>query len=127
MNERVCCLIENHVKAKKYLVSKHKDYYDKLSSASKQTLEYQGGKMTEKEMQEFEKDINFDYSLKVRYYDDIGKNVGQDIPKLESFYDLINKYLENPYIKNPDVYRTNLKNNGYLLLKDFLQGKKVKK
>ena len=119
MNERICCLIENHVKAKKYLVSKHKDYYDKLSSASKQTLEYQGGKMTEKEMEEFEKDINFDYSLKVRYYDDIGKNIGQNIPKLESYYDLINKYLENSDIKELNIYRSNLKNDGYLLLKDF--------
>ena len=69
--------------------------------------------MTEEEMEEFEKDANFDYSLKVRYYDDI-ENVGQDIPKLESFYDLINKYLENP-----NIYRTNLKNDGYLLLKKF--------
>ena len=40
MNEKICILVENHVKAKKYLVSKNEQYYDKLSDASKKTLEF---------------------------------------------------------------------------------------
>jgi putative nucleotidyltransferase with HDIG domain len=95
MNERVCCLVENHVLAKKYLVSKDKDYYDKLSSPSKKTLEYQGGKMTNSEMEIFEQNPDFENSLKVRIYDDMGKQMGMDIPKLESFYGLIEKYLNS--------------------------------
>lgn len=94
MNEKVCCLVENHVLAKKYLVSKNEEYYNKLSEASKKTLEYQGGKMSIDEMEIFEKDPYFQDSLKVRKYDDIGKNIGIEIPKLESFYTLINKYLD---------------------------------
>lgn len=93
MNEKVCCLVENHVLAKKYLVSKDQEYYEKLSSASKQTLEFQGGKMSQKEMEIFEKDPEFRESVKVRRYDDIGKQFGVDIPKLETFYELIEKYL----------------------------------
>ena len=93
MDNRVCCLVENHVMAKKYLVSKDIDYYDKLSDASKQTLEYQGGKMSIDEMKEFETHPEFNNILKVRYYDDIGKQMGIDIPRLESFYNLIEKYL----------------------------------
>jgi len=81
------------LKIQKYLVSKDKDYYDKLSDASKQTLEYQGGKMSIDEMKEFETHPEFNNILKVRYYDDIGKQMGIDIPRLESFYNLIEKYL----------------------------------
>jgi len=95
MNEKVCCLVENHVLAKKYLVSKYEDYYNKLSDASKQTLEFQGGKMISDEMKLFENDSNFNDSLKVRNYDDIGKNVDTNIPTLETFIPLINKYLDS--------------------------------
>ena len=31
MDEKVCILVENHVTAKRYLVSKNDDYYEKLS------------------------------------------------------------------------------------------------
>ena len=93
MKEKICCLIENHVMAKKYLVSKYDYYYEKLSDASKKTLEFQGGKMTPLEMKKFEKHPEFQNILKVRHYDDIGKNENTNIPKLESYYDLIKKYL----------------------------------
>ena len=93
MYEKICCLVENHILAKKYLVSKYDDYYNKLSSASKKTLEYQGGKMTKEEMELFENDPNFDLSLRVRNYDDIGKNIDVEIPTLESFSSLIQKYI----------------------------------
>ena len=98
MSECVCVLVENHVMAKKYLVSKNDDYYQKLSSASKQTLEYQGGRMTASEMEEMEKHPNFNNILQVRHYDDIGKQVGMDIPTIDSFIPLINKYLLTPEI-----------------------------
>eukprot|EP00111_Clytia_hemisphaerica_P020067 TCONS_00059162-protein len=93
MEEKVCCLVENHVLAKKYLVSKYDEYYDKLSDASKKTLEFQGGRMSMEQMVHFEKDPYFKESIKVRTYDDIGKQVGMNIPKLVEFHDLINKYL----------------------------------
>ena len=35
-------LVKNHVAAKRYLVSKHTEYYEKLSPASKETLKHQG-------------------------------------------------------------------------------------
>ena len=65
----------------------------KLSEASKKTLEFQGGKMTPLEMKKFEKHPEFQNILKVRHYDDIGKNENTNIPKLESYCDLIKKYL----------------------------------
>ena len=54
MNETVCFLVKNHVQAKRYLVTKYEDYFDTLSEASKRTLEYQGGKMSDSELSEFE-------------------------------------------------------------------------
>ena len=77
----------------KYLVSKHDNYYNKLSHASKKTLEYQGGKMTKEEIELFENDLNFNLSLRVRNYDDIGKNIDTKIPSIESFKPLIEKYI----------------------------------
>ena len=118
MNEKVCCLVENHVLAKKYLVSKYDDYYNKLSDASKQTLEFQGGKMTPDQMKLFENDSNFNDSLKVRNYDDIGKNINTTIPKLETFIPLINKYLDDNIYKD---YSNSLKKNGYLLIKNYFK------
>ena len=118
MNEKVCCLVENHVLAKKYLVSKYEDYYNKLSCASKQTLEYQGGKMTQQEMKLFENNSHFKDSLKVRNYDDIGKNIDKAIPSLESFIPLINKYLDDNIYK---YYNNSLKKNGYLLIKNYFK------
>lgn len=114
MYEKVCILVENHVIAKRYLVSKNDNYYNKLSDASKQTLEYQGGKMSIKEMTDFENNEDFDEILRIRYYDDNGKKIGIEIPDLSYYYSLINKYLSCE-IK----YRNDLETNGYLLIKDF--------
>lgn len=96
IQENVCSLVENHVNAKKYLVSKHPEYYNKLSLASKKTLEYQGGKMNTTEMELFEKLPEFHNILKVRYYDDIGKQVGMNIPSIDFFTYLIHRFIMNP-------------------------------
>ena len=51
--EPIPSLAENHVKAKKYKTFKNPNYFNKLSNASKQTLIFQGGPMTEQEAIEF--------------------------------------------------------------------------
>ena len=43
-------LAKNHVISKRYLVSTNEEYYNNLSNASKKTLEFQGGKMTDLEI-----------------------------------------------------------------------------
>jgi len=111
MYEKVCILVENHVTAKRYLVSKNDDYYEKLSDASKKTLEYQGGRMSSEEMRIFEENEDFRDILRIRYYDDNGKKVGVEIPDLNHYHDLIKKYLNK--------YRNDLEENGYVLIKDF--------
>jgi len=57
IDEDVCKMVENHVNAKRYMVSKYKVYYNLLSTASKISLDdHQGGKMSEYEMYKFETD-----------------------------------------------------------------------
>lgn len=71
--ERVALLVENHVQAKRYLTARFPEYYNKLSAASKKTLEYQGGKMTEDEANRFERDPLFKEYVQMRKWDEEAK------------------------------------------------------
>jgi 2-amino-1-hydroxyethylphosphonate dioxygenase (glycine-forming) len=71
--ETVAKLVENHVQAKRYLTFKHPEYYNNLSEASKKTLVYQGGVMTEAEAERFENDPLFEASIRMRYWDELAK------------------------------------------------------
>jgi putative nucleotidyltransferase with HDIG domain len=90
-NDRICNLIKNHVNAKRYLCSVDNTYYNKLSDASKTTMKYQGGFMSEKEIRDFQNDIYFEDSIKIRQLDDIGKQIDNvDYGKIEDYYELLN-------------------------------------
>jgi phosphonate degradation associated HDIG domain protein len=71
--ERVAKLVENHVQAKRYLTYKFPEYYDQLSEASRKTLEYQGGVMSEAEGKAFENDALFETSIRMRKWDELAK------------------------------------------------------
>ena len=86
-----CSIVENHVKTKRYLISKDAAYYNKLSDASKQTFEFQGGKLAENKMKEYEKEKYFQENLKMRIYDDLAKDTSMKIPK-EKTRDILNYY-----------------------------------
>lgn len=88
-------LIENHVKAKKYLAYKNPDYINKLSSASKQTLIEQGGLMTDYEANLFEKSDIFNLSIQLRKYDEAAKNKNFKTESLEYFKKMCKEYLKS--------------------------------
>ena len=92
--EPIPSLVENHVKVKRYLTFKYKNYYNELSDASKKTLEYQGGPMKLKESNEFENDPNFEGSLKIRKYDDLAKDPNHKIIDLDYYKNMLAKLLE---------------------------------
>ena len=79
--ERIARLVESHVPAKRYLTFKYPDYYNNLSDASKQTLEYQGGKMTASEAEAFERDPIFEISIMLRRWDELAKET--DVPIID--------------------------------------------
>jgi phosphonate degradation associated HDIG domain protein len=75
--ERVAQLVESHVAAKRYLTFRFPSYYDQLSEASKQTLNFQGGRMTEAEAAEFERSPIFEASILLRKWDEMAKEVNR--------------------------------------------------
>ncbi len=81
--EKIAALVENHVQAKRYLTFKYPDYYHNLSDASKNTLEFQGGKMSEEEAIRFEKGPFFEVSILMRSWDEMAKEVSVPIINLE--------------------------------------------
>ncbi|MCI0751089.1 MAG: HDIG domain-containing protein [Flammeovirgaceae bacterium] len=82
--EQVARLVENHVAAKRYLTFKYPQYYDQLSEASKKTLEFQGGKMTRIEAENFEQDPQFEVSILLRRWDELAKETNIPIMNLDT-------------------------------------------
>jgi len=73
--ERVARLVEYHVQAKRYLTLREPGYYDRLSEASRRTLAYQGGVMSESEADAFEQDPLCAVSLRMRQWDEMAKEM----------------------------------------------------
>lgn len=71
--ERMAKLVEYHVEAKRYLTLRQPGYYERLSEASRRTLEYQGGVMSEAEADAFEQDPLCVVSLRMRVWDEEAK------------------------------------------------------
>ncbi|KAA0986448.1 phosphonate degradation HD-domain oxygenase [Pseudomonas sp. ANT_J28] len=74
-SERMARLVEYHVQAKRYLTLKEPGYYERLSEASRRTLEYQGGVMTAEEAEAFEQDPLCAVSLRMRQWDEQAKEM----------------------------------------------------
>lgn len=72
---KTCELVREHVRAKRYLCYSNSDYYDALSFASKQTLEQQGGPLTDVQAQQWLKSPWAILAVQVRLIDDRGKDV----------------------------------------------------
>lgn len=70
---RMQATVKNHVAAKRYLCAVETSYFDELSLASRETLNYQGGPMSPDEVRAFEADPFFRDSIIVRRLDDEAK------------------------------------------------------
>lgn len=108
---KVALLIGNHVNAKRYLASKKANYYERLSEASKRTLDFQGGRMQAREMVALEHHPYFREILQVRINDEKGKALDLNVPTLEYYLPLIKQHIQ-------DNIATHCKNN--LVLNDFI-------
>lgn len=81
-SHRVAKLVESHVIAKRYLTYKYPEYYEKLSPASKGTLEFQGGVMSAEEARAFEAEPDKDLIIRMRYWDDEAKQTNIPIDNI---------------------------------------------
>ncbi len=85
--------IKNHVIAKRYL-ARDKKYYNKLSNASVVSLELQGGLLSRKEAESFEKEEFFKEAIKLRKFDEAAKKVGVKIKDIIQYKDLLKASLK---------------------------------
>ena len=92
-SERLTKLVASHVDAKRYLTYKKPGYYDKLSDASKRTLGFQGGRMTEDEATNFESEELFSLYITLRGWDEMGKVEHVPLPDLEYYRHLMIAHL----------------------------------
>ena len=82
-SERVARLVEYHVQAKRYLTLREPGYYERLSEASRRTLDYQGGVMTLAEAEDFERDPLCAIGLRMRQWDEQAKQMHVPVLDLE--------------------------------------------
>ena len=82
-SERVSKLVVSHVATKRYLTYAEPGYYEKLSDASKATLEYQGGPMNAEEAAAYKADPLINEYIKIRYWDDLGKDADTPVEQTD--------------------------------------------
>ena len=92
---KVSKLVASHVAAKRYLTRRDPVYYDQLSEASKRTLEFQGGRMSEEEADAFEKDPLFEEIIQMRRWDEQAKIENKPLPDLQQYKILMIDHLTN--------------------------------
>lgn len=92
-SERLIQLVQAHVSAKRYLTHKDEQYYERLSEASKQTLVYQGGKMSHDEALLFESDPLFEQMIIMRKIDEGAKDEHKQPGELSVYHNMIVEHL----------------------------------
>lgn len=80
-----------HVPAKRYLCATDKYYFDSLSEASKHTLSLQGGPMSPEEVADFETNPFHREAVRVRIWDDKGKQPGMATPGFRHYVPLLKR------------------------------------
>jgi phosphonate degradation associated HDIG domain protein len=94
-SKKVVRLVESHVEAKRYLTIKDPSYYGQLSEASKKTLDYQGGPMTEEEAAAFEQYPLFSLIIQMRKWDELAKIENKPLPDLQHYRTMMLHHLSN--------------------------------
>jgi phosphonate degradation associated HDIG domain protein len=77
--------IRLHVAAKRYLCAVDPGYADGLSSASKQSLELQGGAFGSDEIRAFESEPHHSAAVRLRRWDDAAKVPGLVVPGIDHY------------------------------------------
>jgi 2-amino-1-hydroxyethylphosphonate dioxygenase (glycine-forming) len=93
-SKKIARLVESHVEAKRYLTYKDPAYFANLSEASKRTLDYQGGPMTEDEASAFEQYPLFALIIKMRNWDEQAKIEHQPLPDLQHYRQMMLHHLQ---------------------------------
>ena len=87
--------IRQHVEAKRYLCAVRPEYFMRLSPASINTLNLQGGPMNEKEIREFEKNDYLEQCVNLRYWDEKAKDPERKCASFSYYRPLIESLVKN--------------------------------
>jgi [1-hydroxy-2-(trimethylamino)ethyl]phosphonate dioxygenase len=79
-----------HVAAKRYICTVEPDYFEKLSQPSIQSLEIQGGLMSDEEIRAFEQTPFHQEAIQLRRWDDMAKDPDWQTEPIEAFIQNIN-------------------------------------
>lgn len=90
---RVGRLVESHVAAKRYL-ARRAAYDGKLSEASRRTLTFQGGPMSDAEAAAFEADPDHKAMLRLRACDEAAKDPDAAVPGLDHWRPIVERHLQ---------------------------------
>lgn len=85
--------VRMHVDAKRYLCAVEPGYREALSRASELSLQLQGGPLNSQEVQAFEQAPFFAEAIRLRRYDDTGKQQNWAVPDLETYRPLLEKLI----------------------------------
>lgn len=94
-SRKIVRLVESHVEAKRWLVLKEPGYYERLSEASRKTLEYQGGPMDKDEASAFEHYPLFELIINMRKWDEQAKVEHKPLPGLDHYRRMVIHHLES--------------------------------
>lgn len=94
-SKKIVRLVESHVEAKRYLTATDPAYYAELSEASKRTLEYQGGPMTQEEAEAFTQYPLFPLIIQMRKWDELAKIEHKPLPDLQHYRGMILHHLSH--------------------------------
>jgi putative nucleotidyltransferase with HDIG domain len=92
---RVCELVASHVEAKRYLARRKQGYYEALSEASRGTLRFQGGPMSEEQARAFEADPLFASKTRLRMWDEGAKDAERVVPALTAYVERIRMHVSD--------------------------------
>jgi putative nucleotidyltransferase with HDIG domain len=122
-SRRVASLVAGHVDAKRYLVATNQVYSDKLSDASRQTLEFQGGAMSPLEAEQFEMNPLHHDLLKLRAWDEAAKLRGKDVPGFDHYLPIIEQHLQGQRLSPGQV--ESFHRQGFLQLTDVFNHEQI--
>lgn len=92
-SEKIAKLVAAHVPAKRYLTWKYPEYFERLSEASKKTLGFQGGRMTDEEATAFEADELHPLYIQLRIWDEQAKLENIPLPPFDYYRTMMIKHL----------------------------------
>ncbi|MEO2031776.1 MAG: HD domain-containing protein [Planctomycetaceae bacterium] len=85
--------IRLHVPAKRYLCTTDTSYYERLSAASKRSFQVQGGNLSADEQAQLESNPGLVVALRLRQFDDLGKQSGHNAPSIHTYTDSVKRCL----------------------------------